>query len=70
MFEARVGDKFLLGAFAWRITDIRRDRVIVAPTNPEGAQAPFWKGETLGRAYDTALCFGARLRLLDEAHRA
>ena len=70
VFEARVGDKFLLGAFAWRITDIRRDRVVVAPTNPEGAQAPFWKGETLGRAFDTALRFGARLRMLGEAHRA
>ena len=70
VFEARVGDKFLLGAFAWRITDIRRDRVIVSPTNPEGAQAPFWRGETLGRAYDTALRFGARLRMLGEAYRA
>ncbi len=70
VFEARVGDKFLLGAFAWRITDIRQDRVLVAPTNPQGAQAPFWKGETLGRAYGTALRFGERLRLLGEAYGA
>src|SRR5699024_7578002 len=37
VFEARVGDKFLLGAFAWRIAEIRRDRVVVTPASAQGA---------------------------------
>ncbi|MDR0839226.1 MAG: DEAD/DEAH box helicase, partial [Oscillospiraceae bacterium] len=66
-FEARVGDRFLLGAFAWRITDTTRDSVIVAPSSPEGAQAPFWKGDWDGRAYETGLRFGEILRGLGAA---
>ena len=38
VFEARLGDKFLLGAFAWRIQEITRDRVIVTPATPEGVR--------------------------------
>ena len=64
VYEARIGDKFLLGAFAWRIEEIRRDRVIVAASNGSGAQAPFWRGDGLGRAYPVALRFGALLREL------
>ncbi|MDR3085243.1 MAG: DEAD/DEAH box helicase [Christensenellaceae bacterium] len=67
VFEARIGDKFLLGAFAWRIQEVRRDRVVVAPASPEGAQAPFWKGDGKGRAYETGLAFGRKLRALNEA---
>jgi ATP-dependent Lhr-like helicase len=63
VFEARVGNKFLLGAFAWRIAEIGRDRVIVNPATPEGAQPPFWKGDGLGRAYSVGLRFG---RMLEE----
>ena len=64
VFEARVGDKFLLGAFAWRFAEILRDRVVVTPTSPEGAQPPFWKGDSQGRAYPTSLRFGALQRAL------
>jgi ATP-dependent Lhr-like helicase len=67
VFEARLGDKFLLGAFAWRIQEILRDRVVVAPASPEGAQVPFWKGDGKGRAYETGLAFGRRLRALNDA---
>ena len=69
VFEARIGDKFLLGAFAWRILEIRSDSVLVESSSTEGAQSPFWKGDSAGRPYQTGLRFGALLRGLDQAHR-
>ena len=70
VFEARVGDKFLLGAFAWKILEIGRDRVVVAQTSPEGAQPPFWKGDGVGRAYPVALEFGKGLEALERGAQA
>ncbi len=67
VFEARIGDKFLLGAFAWRIISIGRDRVTVSSANTEGAQVPFWKGDGHGRAYHVALEFGRMMRSVNEA---
>lgn len=67
VFEAHVGDKFLLGAFAWRIQEIRRDRVVVAPTTGEGAQPPFWRGEGQGRAYETGIYIGKELEELERS---
>lgn len=67
VFEARLGDKFTLGAFAWRILRIERDRVIVRQASPEGAQTPFWRGDGMGRSYATGARFGAMLRDLEEA---
>ncbi|MDR0446131.1 MAG: DEAD/DEAH box helicase [Oscillospiraceae bacterium] len=63
-FERRVGDKFMLGAFAWKITSITRDTIIVSPTSPTGAMTPFWKGEAVGRELETGLRFGELLRSL------
>ena len=68
VFEARVGDKFLLGAFAWRIERVQKDSVIVSPSTPEGAQPPFWKGDWSGRGIMTGLKFGAILRELYDAN--
>ncbi|HHX28981.1 MAG TPA: DEAD/DEAH box helicase, partial [Firmicutes bacterium] len=34
VFEAREGDKFLLGSFAWQISDIRKDTVVVRQSSP------------------------------------
>ena len=71
VFEARVGDKFLLGAFAWRIDEIRRDRVTVSPASAAGAQAPFWRGDGVGRAYSVSRRFGELLRAVQrEPERA
>ncbi|MDR1559117.1 MAG: hypothetical protein LBS84_05355 [Clostridiales bacterium] len=36
VFEARVGDRFLLVAFAWKILSISRDTVTVAPSSVSG----------------------------------
>lgn len=68
VFEARLGDKFLLGAFAWTILRIERDRVIVRQSSPEGAQSPFWRGEGQGRSFATGAMFGGMLRTLEDAH--
>jgi ATP-dependent Lhr-like helicase len=70
VFEARLGDKFLLGAFAWRIQEITRDRVIVVPATPDGAQSPFWKGDSLGRPMETGEYYGSLLRSLGDAAEA
>lgn len=70
VFEARVGDKFLLGAFAWRIDKVQKDAVIVTPGTVSGARPPFWKGEIRGRSLQTGLAFGRLLSRLSEAHAA
>lgn len=67
VFEARIGDKFLLGAFAWTILRIERDRVIVRQSSTEGAQSPFWRGDGMGRSYATGAMFGGMLRELEQA---
>ncbi|BCN29878.1 DEAD/DEAH box helicase [Anaeromicropila herbilytica] len=68
VFEARIGDKFLLGSFAWQIAKIQKDCVIVRPTNTIGAKPPFWKGEIKGRRVKTGKAFGAILRELGDAY--
>ena len=67
VYEARIGDKFLLGAFAWRINEITRDRVIVSAATPEGAQPPFWKGDMLGRPIETGRYYGRLMRGMNRA---
>jgi len=67
VFEARLGDKFMLGAFPWVITDITRDAVIVDKTTPAGAASPFWKGDGSMRFYETGKYFGSLLASLDRA---
>jgi ATP-dependent helicase Lhr and Lhr-like helicase len=64
VFEARRGDKFLLGTFAWQISDIRKDTVVVVPSTVSGARPPFWKGEIRGRRLQTGLAYGGIFRRL------
>ncbi len=66
IFERRVGDAFLLGTNAWRISDIGTDRVIVQPAEGAPAMVPFWHGEMTGRTYDLGLAQGRFLRTLEE----
>ena len=54
VYESQKGDRFLLGAFAWKIQDISRDSVTVAQAPLEGARVPFWKGELKGRDLRTS----------------
>ncbi|MBH1940944.1 DEAD/DEAH box helicase [Mobilitalea sibirica] len=68
VFEAKIGDKFMLGSFAWKICSIQKDSVIVTQANNIGARPPFWKGEKKGRALQTGIAFGKILRRLGNAH--
>ena len=43
VYEARPGQTFLLGATAWRIEEIGRDRVIVTPAPGRAGAVPFWQ---------------------------
>jgi ATP-dependent Lhr-like helicase len=67
IFESRVGDRFLLGTFAWQITKIQKDTVLVTQSNTYGARLPFWKGETKGRRLKTGIAFGEIFRRLSIA---
>ena len=44
VYESQKGDRFILGAFAWKITNISRDTVTVIQAPVEGARLPFGKG--------------------------
>lgn len=68
VFEARIGDRFRLGAFTWAVTRIQHDRVVVAPSSG-AARSPFWKGEVLGRPSRTGEMYGRELAFLEAAPR-
>lgn len=67
VYETQKGDRFILGAFAWKVTNIGRDTVTVTQTAVEGAKLPFWKGELKGRNKETGTAFGEIYRSLQEA---
>lgn len=62
VFEAHIGDKFMLGTFAWRILSVKKDAVVVEQTSMAGASLPFWKGSPRGRKLRTGYEFGAIMR--------
>jgi ATP-dependent Lhr-like helicase len=64
VYERRVGDAFLLGTNAWRVTRIDSDRVEVAPAEGAHAVLPFWRGEGAGRSHELGLAIGRFLREL------
>ena len=63
-----MGDRFLLGAFAWQITDIGKDTVVVAPTSQSAVRVPFWKGEIKGRSIQTGMSVQQIFSALTKAH--
>lgn len=67
IYETQTGDRFILGAFAWKVLHIGRDTVTVTQAPTEGARLPFWKGEIKGRSKETGEQFGRILRSLEEA---
>ncbi len=58
VYEARPGQAFLLGASAWRIEEIGRDRVIVTPAPGAPGAVPFWKGDSVGRPKELGEAIG------------
>lgn len=67
VYESYVGDRFLLGAFGWRIAGKDKDTVYVEPAAASSARVPFWKGEIRGRSLKTGMAFGKMLRSLADA---
>ncbi|MEM7446848.1 MAG: DEAD/DEAH box helicase [Myxococcota bacterium] len=47
--ETTPGQTFTLGASTWRVVEVTRDRVIVAPAPGEVGKLPFWRGDGPGR---------------------
>ena len=70
VYETQKGDRFILGAFAWKVVNIGRDTVTVTRAPVEGARLPFWKGEIKGRDKETGICFGRILHSLQEAEES
>jgi ATP-dependent Lhr-like helicase len=70
VYESRRGEVFLLGASSWRIEDITRDRVVVAPAPGEPGKMPFWKGDKPGRPLELGRAIGAFTRELRGTRRA
>ncbi len=70
VYESQKGDRFILGAFAWRIVNISRDTVTVTQAQVEGARLPFWKGEIKGRGKRTGEAFGRILCSLQKSYES
>ncbi|HEX7159306.1 MAG TPA: DEAD/DEAH box helicase [Edaphobacter sp.] len=69
VFESRVGETFVLGASAWRIEEIRHDRVLVSPAPGEAGKMPFWHGDRAGRPIEFGRRIGALTREVREVPR-
>jgi ATP-dependent Lhr-like helicase len=67
--ETRPGETLTLGASSWRVVEITRDRVVVAPAPGEVGKLPFWKGEGPGRPVELGRALGAFVRELGERCR-
>ena len=59
VFESHEGEVFTLGATAWRIEEIGRDREIVSPAPGEPGKMPFWRGDGVGRPVELGRALGA-----------
>jgi ATP-dependent Lhr-like helicase len=62
VYEARQGEVFQLGASAWRIEQITRDRVLVSPAPGVPAKVPFWRGDGIGRSFELGRAVGEAIR--------
>ncbi|HEX2484165.1 MAG TPA: DEAD/DEAH box helicase, partial [Myxococcota bacterium] len=69
VYETRVGQTLTLGATTWRVTEITRDRVLVAPAPGEVGRLPFWRGEGPGRPVELGRALGAFVRETGEKAR-
>jgi ATP-dependent Lhr-like helicase len=69
VYETRAGEVILLGASAWRITQITADRVLVEPAPGQPGKVPFWKGDGPGRPVELGRQLGSFTRRLHEESR-
>lgn len=67
VYERRLNETFVLGTSLWRIEEIRRDRVVVAPAKKTAdPMIPFWKAEQNGRSFGLGKKIGAFLEKADQ----
>ncbi|MDE0676444.1 MAG: DEAD/DEAH box helicase [Acidimicrobiaceae bacterium] len=66
VYEARVGETFLLGASTWRIAEITFDRVVVTPAPGEPGKMPFWHGDGPGRPLELGRAVGTFIRTIGD----
>ncbi|HEB88096.1 MAG TPA: DEAD/DEAH box helicase, partial [Deltaproteobacteria bacterium] len=64
--ESKAGDVVTLGASSWRILEITRDRVVVAPAPGEAGRLPFWHGDGPARPLELGRAIGRFIRELRE----
>ncbi|MEX0985163.1 MAG: DEAD/DEAH box helicase [Actinomycetota bacterium] len=64
VYESRRGEVMLLGATAWRIEEITRDRVVVSHAPGEHGKLPFWKAPGPGRPVELGRAIGRFTREL------
>ena len=68
VYESRIGDRFMLGAFTWAVARLQHDRVVVVPSGGH-ARAPFWRGDGLGRPSETGEEYGREMALIERQER-
>ncbi|WP_197524965.1 Lhr family helicase [Botrimarina hoheduenensis] len=70
VFETHTGDVFLLGASSWRVLEITKDKVLVAPAPGEPGKMPFWRGDGPGRPLEFGKAIGELARELTRSDEA
>ena len=70
VFEASVGETFILGASTWRIEEITHDKVIVTPAPGQPGKMPFWKADAAERTVPFGEAIGKLVREIRESKRA
>lgn len=65
VWEAKVGDNFLLGTQSWQIQAITHNDVFVTPAGERGKAPPFWRGEEQSRGYHLSRRIGEFLETAD-----
>jgi len=69
VFEASVGETFILGASTWRIEEITHDKVIVTPAPGQPGKMPFWKADAAERTVPFGEAIGRLVREIRESKR-
>jgi len=69
VFEASVGETFVLGATTWRIEEITHDKVIVTPAPGQPGKMPFWKADAAERSVPLGEAIGKLVREIRETKR-
>ena len=64
VYETRVGEVFTLGTTPWRVLNITKDSVEVAPATGVIAKMPFWRSESQSRPVEVGRALGQLTSLL------